>query len=406
MASKNRVVLMAPGPIENDPEVLAAAGTQPLNQVGIEFVGVMQETLKQMQRALFAEESQPFIMAGSGSLGFEFTTTNLVQPKDRVLVCHTGFFADYFADCLRRYDADVTCLPSEGRGMPMAPGAVAAELTKAANDEEKSGYKMLTITHVDTSTSVLNDIGAVAKAARAAYPDILIAVDGVCSLGAEELRFDEWGVDIAFTASQKAFNTPPGLMLFWLSKRALAAVKPRSFYCDISRWLPVMKNYEDGKPAYFATPACSLVSAQNVALRQMLDGKYGGMEKIFATIKTSADHTRSELKKLGLELFSPAERQANTIISAFYPEGVDGGKFRTLVHEKGFELAGGLHKDFKTKYFRIGHMGPNVLEPGTTVMPRLIVAIGEALKECGHSCDVPSLDEVTSTYHGGTFSSL
>ena len=35
-------------------------------------------------------------MAGSGALGMEFTTTNLIKQGDRALVCHTGFFGDYF----------------------------------------------------------------------------------------------------------------------------------------------------------------------------------------------------------------------------------------------------------------------------------------------------------------------
>ncbi len=61
------------------------------------------------------------------------------------------------------------------------------------------------------------------RAIRAASPNILIAVDGVCSFGAEEFLFDAWGIDAAMTCSQKGIATPPGLALLLLSQRALVS---------------------------------------------------------------------------------------------------------------------------------------------------------------------------------------
>ena len=129
----------------------------------------------------------------------------------------------------------------------------------------------MTITQVDTSTGVLADVQALAGAGQA--HGALVVVDGVCSVAGEELRMADWGVDLAFTASQKAISVPPGLALAVARPAALEAFRARqtpvgSYYADWSNWLPVMEAYEARKPSYFGTPAVNLVWALNVSLGQ------------------------------------------------------------------------------------------------------------------------------------------
>ena len=135
------------------------------------------------------------------------------------------------------------------------------------------GFKLVTITQVDTSTGVLADVQALAAAAHA--HGALAVVDGVCSVAGEALPMVDWGVDLAFTASQKAISVPPGLALAVARPAALAAFKARktpvgSYYADWTNWLPIMEAYEARKPAYFGTPAVNLVWALNVSLGQIL----------------------------------------------------------------------------------------------------------------------------------------
>jgi alanine-glyoxylate transaminase/serine-glyoxylate transaminase/serine-pyruvate transaminase len=82
-------------------------------------------------------------------------------------------------------------------------------------------FKLVSLTHVDTSTGVLVDVEAMAKAIKAHSPDTLVSVDGVCSIGAETLRMDEWKVDAVMTASQKALGTPSGLCVMVFSQLAM-----------------------------------------------------------------------------------------------------------------------------------------------------------------------------------------
>jgi alanine-glyoxylate transaminase / serine-glyoxylate transaminase / serine-pyruvate transaminase len=110
----------------------------------------------------------------------------------------------------------------------------------------KKTYRFVAITHVDTSTGVLTPVQSLAKAIREVSPEILIAVDGVCSIGGEELRMTEWDIDFALTGSQKALSVPPGLSVSVARPRALAAAQNRktpvpNYYCQWSRWIPIMK---------------------------------------------------------------------------------------------------------------------------------------------------------------------
>lgn len=101
----------------------------------------------------------------------------------------------------------------------------------------------MTITHVDTSTGVLSNVQSIAEVVREVSPDTLVVVDGVCSVGCEELRFDEWGLDIVLTASQKALGCPPGLAVVMVSRRAVEIFKARktrvpNYYANWNKWLP------------------------------------------------------------------------------------------------------------------------------------------------------------------------
>ena len=169
-------------------------------------------------------------------------------------------------EILERYGAQVTHVRAAVGDAP-DPAEVLAALAQG------DSYKLLTITQVDTSTGVLTDVRRWPRLAHA--HGALVVVDGVCSVAGEELRMDDWGVDLALTASQKAISVPPGLALVVARPAALAAFKARktpvgSYYADWANWLPIMEAYEARKPSYFGTPAVNLVSALNVSLGQIL----------------------------------------------------------------------------------------------------------------------------------------
>ena len=259
----------------------------------------------------------------------------------------TGYFGERYADLLTRYGADVTFLQSEvGDIVPYE--TVEAELASGS-------YKLMTFTHVDTSTGILVDAKKMGELAQ--KYDVLSILDGVCSVAGEEIRQEEWGIDVVVTASQKAVGVPPGLALLVASEKAMKVWKNRktpvgNYYCDWSKWLPIMQAYEARKPSYFATPAVNLIQALERSYELILEE---GMDARLPVINNW--QISSELLLIGVS-FLPLESEitANTLTAAYYPEGVNGGEFLGKVGENGV-VAGGLLPSHKTQYFRVGHMG-------------------------------------------------
>jgi alanine-glyoxylate transaminase/serine-glyoxylate transaminase/serine-pyruvate transaminase len=181
----------------------------------------------------------------------------------------------------------------------------------------------------------------------------------VCSVAGEELRQEEWGVDLALTASQKAIGVPPGLALVVAGPRAMQAFHARktpvgNYYADWTQWLPIMQAYEARRPSYFGTPAVNLIWALDVSLGQILEE---GMEARFARHRRLSQAFKAAIAALGLSQVpvSP-DRTATTLTAPYYPPGVTAA-FLGYVKEAGAILAGGLHPALKDRYFRVGHMG-------------------------------------------------
>jgi alanine-glyoxylate transaminase/serine-glyoxylate transaminase/serine-pyruvate transaminase len=347
---KDRKLLMIPGPIEFTPEVLRAMGMSTASHIAPNFVKVFGQALERMRDVWLCPGGQPFIVAGSGTLAMDIAAANLIDPGDKALVVNTGYFGDRFATILERYGADVTSVHAPAIGDAPSREAVEAALRQAE-------YKLMTITHVDTSTAVGADVQGLAALGR--QYGVLVVVDGVCSVAGEEMRQEEWGIDLALTASQKAIGVPPGLALVVAGPRAMDAYRKRktpvgNYYADWTQWLPIMEAYEARRPSYFGTPPVNLIWALNVSLGQILTE---GMEARFARHRKLSEAFKAAIHALGLsQVPVRPEVTASTLTAPYYPEGVDAS---VLGHigQAGVILAGGLHPEIRARYFRIGHMG-------------------------------------------------
>lgn len=371
--------LLIPGPIEITDEVAGAMSNFAQSHVGQPFVNTFGEALTQL-RDLFQTKnpkSQPFVLAGSGTLGWDLVAANLVEPGEDVLVLHTGYFADSFADCFSIYGAKPTQLKAPIGSRPQIP-----EIKKALQEKK---YKAITVTHVDTSTGVLSKIQALSDLVQEVSPDTLLIVDGVCSIGAEELHFDNMKVDAAITASQKAIGCPPGLSISMFSERAIEVFKnrkspPGSYYASMKNWLPIMQNYEAKKPSYFATPPTQLVTALNVALKQLLKEPISAR---FEKHKQVSDRVKKTVSELGLkQLAEDPDNQAHAMTAMYLPEGLTPPEILPKLMAQGVIFAGGLHKEIATKYIRFGHMGVTVTaDESRGEVDKALKALKESLAE-------------------------
>lgn len=370
---KDRSLLMIPGPIEFEPEVLQALGAPTTSHVAPNFIDAFGRSLENMRRVWLAPEGQPFIIAGSGTLAMELAGANLIEPGDRTLVLSTGVFGDRFEDLLTRHGADVTVL--------RAPIGQAVDLNLVEEALASGSYKALTVTHVDTSTAVrmpLRDLGELAQ-----RHGVLSIVDGVCSVAGEEIQQEKWGLDVVLTASQKAIGVPPGLALLVANPRAMEAFASRStpvrsYYADWAKWLPIMTAYEARKPSYFGTPAVNLVVALDVSLRQIVAE---GMSVRFERHERLANAFRAGMDALELSLVAKLpEHRANTLTACRYPQGVAASDLLPAIGRAGVMVAGGLHPEIKADYFRVGHMG--AVRPGDILAT--LGAIESGLRHAGY----------------------
>ncbi|QSZ32985.1 hypothetical protein DSL72_002569 [Monilinia vaccinii-corymbosi] len=377
--------LLIPGPIEFDDAVLQSMShysTLPSSEshVGAPFVAVFGETLS-MLRQLFQSSdptAQPLVISGSGTLGWDLVAANLAEPGDDVLVLHTGYFADAFADCFATYGVRATQLKAPIGERPQLP-----EIGRALAEKR---YKLVTVTHVDTSTGVLSELQRLSELVHRVSPDTLVVVDGVCSVGCEEIEFDRWGLDAVVTASQKAIGCPAGLSISYYSGRAIESFKarktpPGSYFASFKNWLPIMQNYEAKKASYFATPSPQLIHALHTSLTQILSMP---LSERFAKHKAVSQKIKKAVADLGLkQLASNPADQANGMTAIYLPEGVKAPELLPNLLRKGVIFAGGLHREIATKYIRVGHMGVSVMDEGRGDAQKAIEALGVGLREAG-----------------------
>jgi len=373
--------LLIPGPIEFDDAVLQSMSHYSESHVGPAFVATFGETLTQLRQLFQSTDAsaQPYIISGSGTLGWDLVAANLVEAGESALVLSTGYFGDAFADCLNTYGADVTKLDGAVGGRPQLP-----EIEKALSQKK---YKILTVTHVDTSTGVLSELKDLTATVKRVSPETLVIVDGVCSVACEEIAFDEWGLDGVITASQKAIGCPAGLSISFFSGRAMQAFEkrktpPASYFASMKNWTPIMKNYEAKKPSYFATPSPQLVHALNTALKQILAKP---LSERFARHTEVSDTVKKAVQDLGLEVVATKpEDQAHAMTAIYLPENVKIPDILPKLAGKGVVFAGGIHKAIATKYIRFGHMGVSVTDPNRKDIDHALEALKSGLSECGY----------------------
>jgi alanine-glyoxylate transaminase/serine-glyoxylate transaminase/serine-pyruvate transaminase len=330
------------------PDVLAAGARPVLGHSDPQFITLAAQNLGRLRDLFGMPSAQPVVVAGSGTLAMEIGLVNFIEPGDRVLILETGVFARRFQALAERNGAE-----SRIEAAPLGQFIEPDQVRRALQEYRP---KVLTITHVDTSTGVRVDLPTLARLGR--EHDALVVVDGVCSLGGEEFQGDAWNVDVALTASQKALGGPPGLAILAIGPRARKVREARrsvfpGFFTDVLNWLPVMESYEGGRPAYFGTPPMTLIAMLGAALDEVfaesLAGRMQRHERLARAFKDG-------IAALELEDVAAVTASANTLTAA----RVAGGYADALVdavHVEGVTISRAIHPDLRGKAFRVGHMG-------------------------------------------------
>ena len=280
---------------------------------------------------------------------------NLVRGRILHLTC--GAFSERWSKISSACGREPTALSVDwGQGNPSE--TLRAALTAGAP------FEAVAITHNETSTGVINPLRELAAVVRETSPDTLVLVDAVTSLGGAELRFDDWGIDLAFAGTQKCLALPPGLCVYAVSERAMAkaaTMEGRGFLLDFPR---AHAGLAQGKT--LATPSVPLVFALSAQLDAIAAE---GIEARWARHRTMLGMVSSWAAEHEFTFFVDEPLRSPTV-STIAASGRDVPTLITQAKAKGFTLGGGYGK-LKGATFRIGHMGDHQPETLASLLATL-----------------------------------
>jgi len=339
-------LLMVPGPTNLSKGVRRAMSQAQIGHMDLDYAKEFSDVIQLARKAFRNLDGHQFVITGSGTLAMEIAVTSVVSPGDQVLALNTGYFANRMVEINRCYGASVEEIRTEF-GAAADPDQVRKKLAGGK-------FKVLYVTHVDTSSTTCNPIKEIVKEARNA--GALTVVDGVCSVGGIELDFDRLGADIVFTGSQKALAAPPGTVLIAVSRSLMEKMERkgkdsiRGYYLNLLRWKP----YMDDPRGYFATPAVQLMQALKVALGELNEE---GLKARWGRHHSNAEIIRNGIENAGSKLVVkvPAHRP-DTVTGVWTRDGAALEIQKALRERYKIDVAKGL-ADNGPKMLRIGHFG-------------------------------------------------
>ena len=368
-ARRGRQFLHTPGPTMTPDRILRAMARPAVDHRGPEFARVAERCFAGLKR-VFRTARPVLIYPAAGHGAWEAALANTCAPGDRVLMCETGAFSQWWKDMAEALGLAVDYLPGDWRH-GADPEAVEARLSA---DRDRS-VRAVAVVHNETSTGVASRVARIREAIDAAGHPALFLVDTISSLASIDFRMDEWGVDVAVGGSQKGLMLPPGLGFTGVSEKAFRAAKanhaPRSYW-DWRGMAP------DGETAGFVcTPPIALMFGLAEAL-DMLEEE--GLEACFARHRRLAAAARAAVAGWGLEVNALDSGEASDSVTAvLLPEGHDAEALRRVARARYDVVLGVGILRLAGRAFRIGHLG-DLNEP--TLLGAL-AAVQAALADAG-----------------------
>jgi aspartate aminotransferase-like enzyme len=332
--------LMTPGPTEVPENSLLSMARQLTHHRTPEFRAILNEVFAGL-KYVFATENDVLVLTSSGTGAMETAVVNTVPRGGKAIVLESGKFAERWRKICEAFGIEVVRYEVPW-GQAFEPRRVAELL------EQHPDAAAVFSTLLETSTGVGHDIEAIGRVVGPSKA--LFVVDGISGVGVMECRTDAWGIDVLVVGSQKALMTPPGLAFLAVSPaawRQIESIPRQAFYFDLMAYRKALKDLDTPY-----TPSISLVKALAESLRTI---KGVGIEAVWEKSKALARATRAGIDALGMRL--TAERPADGMTAAFFPNGIDGKVFLDRLFKRfGVKLSGG-QGPWKGKIFRIAHMG-------------------------------------------------
>jgi alanine-glyoxylate transaminase/serine-glyoxylate transaminase/serine-pyruvate transaminase len=359
-------LLLGPGPSAVHPRVLRTMSTALIGYLDPEWLSLMDEEQALLRAVFQTNNTLTFPMSGTGSAGMETAFCNFVEPGDTVVIGCNGYFSERMCEMARLYGANV-------KRIEKAWGDVfTVEEIDAALVQNKP-VKLFALIHAETSTGALQPLDGIGDLVH--RHGALFVIDCVTSLGGVPVNIDAWGVDVAYSASQKCLGCPPGLSPLTVSERAGEILRSRknrvpNWYLDLT----MIEKYWNKERVYHHTPSTTLHFGLREGLRLVLEE---GLEDRWSRHQAIAGYLWEKMENLGLTLFVPPDHRLPSLTTLCVPDGVDDLAVRTRLRDAyNIDIAGGFGP-LKGKIWRVGLMGFSSRRENVTLL-------SEALREILH----------------------
>lgn len=344
-------LLLGPGPSNAHPSVLEAMSRPLVGHLDPEFIALLDRVKAGLRTVFGTANAMTLPISATGSAGMEAALVNLLAPGDRAVIGVNGVFGGRMAEVARRAGADVTTVEAEW-GTTLDANAMAEAIGRVQP-------RVVSFVHAETSTGVCQPVEEIAQAARDA--GAMVVLDCVTSLAGRPVELDAWGIDAAYSGTQKCLSCPPGLSPVSFSDRAIDAVKARktpvqSWFLDLS----LLAGYYEGEKRVYhhtapITATYGLAAGLDLVLEEGLPARYARHEAAAARLVEG-------LEPLGFTPLVAAEHRLPMLTSVRLPASVnalgEGAVRGRLLQEFGIEVGAGLGP-LAGEIWRIGLMGEN-----------------------------------------------
>ncbi len=337
--------------------------------IDLSFYEFYKNTCEKLKK-LLKTKNETLILCGEGILGLEAACCSLTEKGDRVLVLDNGIFGAGFKDFVEMYGGEAVMYSTDYENA-IDPADLKTFL------EKDSDFKYAALVHCETPSGITNPIDKLCPLLN--EYGIMTVVDSVSGVGGEEVKTDEWHIDILLGGSQKCLSAPVGLSFLSISPRAWQAIDGRKtpitgFYCNLATF----KGWYEKKWFPYTMPI-HLIYALDAALdRALLENYVERHNKIAYAVRWA-------VTKAGLELY-PKSGCSNTLTAVKTPENADFKNIQKTCLEKYNVLTGSSFGCFGDSIMRLGHMGENCTEDK---MFLLMTALTDALTTEGVDLKAP-----------------
>jgi alanine-glyoxylate transaminase / serine-glyoxylate transaminase / serine-pyruvate transaminase len=340
-------LLLGPGPSNAHPTVLQAMAMNPVGHLDPEFLRVMDEIRSMLRYVWQTENPMTIAVSGTGSAAMEATLANAIHQGETVLIASMGYFGNRLIDMAGRYGAQVKSITK-----PWGQVFDLAELRQAMETHRPA---ILALVHAETSTGACQPMAGIGDLCQ--EMGALLILDTVTSMGGVPTHLDDWGVDLAYSCSQKGLGCSPGASPFTMGDRAWTKLQART--TPVQNWyldMNLLSKYWGPERIYHHTAPVNLYYGLREALRLLTEE---GVENSWKRHATNAEYLWQQLESIGLSMHVDKQYRLPTLTTVRVPEGVDAKVVSArMLKEFDLEIGNGLG-ELAGKVWRVGLMGHN-----------------------------------------------